>query len=119
MASDPKLSLEEKSVERQLHNEPIDVASEGNKAVALLAATKDVEDLRQKSSHGDVNIFTYAELRLATKNFRPDQILGQGGFGTVYKGMIEESTRPGLQSTQVAVKILNPESIQEIGRAGS
>ncbi|KAG0491324.1 hypothetical protein HPP92_004278 [Vanilla planifolia] len=115
MASDPKLSLEEKSgktVERQLHNEPIDVASEGNKAVALLAATKDVEDLRQKSSHGDVNIFTYSELRLATKNFRPDQILGQGGFGTVYKGMIEESTRPGLQSTQVAVKILNPESIQ-------
>ncbi|KAG0491315.1 hypothetical protein HPP92_004713 [Vanilla planifolia] len=115
MASDPKLSLEEKSgktVERQLHNEPIDVASEGNKAVALLAATKDVEDLRQKSSHGDVNIFTYSELRLATKNFRPDQILGQGGFGTVYKGMIEESTRPGLQSTQVAVKMLNPESIQ-------
>ncbi|KAL0915672.1 hypothetical protein M5K25_016107 [Dendrobium thyrsiflorum] len=86
--------------------------SEENSAIILLTATKDVEDLRQKSSHGNVSIFTYNELKLATKNFRTDQILGQGGFGTVYKGMIEESIRAGFQSTQVAVKVLNPEGIQ-------
>lgn len=87
--------------------------SEENGAMTLLAAaTRDVEDLRQKSSHGNVSIFTYNELKLATRNFRTDQILGQGGFGTVYKGMIEESIRAGFQSTQVAVKVLNPEGIQ-------
>ncbi|RWW62692.1 hypothetical protein BHE74_00030180 [Ensete ventricosum] len=36
--------------------------------------------------YGDVQTFTYEELRLATKNFRPDLILGEGGFGLVYKG---------------------------------
>lgn len=86
--------------------------SEVKKVITMHAITKDVEDLRQKSSHGDVIIFTYNELRAATKNFRPDQIIGQGGFGTVYKGIIEESIRPGFQSTQVAVKVLNSEGIQ-------
>lgn len=86
--------------------------SEVKKVITMHAITKDVEDLRQKSSHGDVIIFTYNELRAATKNFRPDQIIGQGGFGTVYKGIIEESIRPGFQSTLVAIKVLNPEGIQ-------
>ncbi|KAK8936695.1 Serine/threonine-protein kinase [Platanthera zijinensis] len=86
--------------------------SEVNNVITMLAATKDVEILRQKSSHGNVIVFTYNELRVATKNFRGDQILGQGGFGTVYKGTIDEGIRPGIQSTQVAVKVLNPEGIQ-------
>lgn len=41
-----------------------------------------VDELRQNAAgNGDVNIFTYSELRAATKNFRPDLILGEGGFG--------------------------------------
>lgn len=74
---------------------------------------KDVEDLRQIiGGYGDVFTFTYAELRLATKNFRPDQILGEGGFGIVYKAIIDESIRPAFKSTQVAVKQLNPDGTQ-------
>ncbi|PKA62638.1 Serine/threonine-protein kinase PBS1 [Apostasia shenzhenica] len=33
--------------------------------------------------------FTYKELAAATKNFRADCLLGEGGFGRVYKGNLE------------------------------
>ncbi|OAY77534.1 Serine/threonine-protein kinase [Ananas comosus] len=88
-------------------------AKSGSEAVvSVLAPPKDVEDLRQTAGYGNVNIFTYSELRAATKNFRPDQILGEGGFGIVYKGVIDESVRAGFESTQVAVKMLNPDGFQ-------
>jgi hypothetical protein len=35
--------------------------------------------------------FTYRELATATKNFRSDCLLGEGGFGRVYKGQLENS----------------------------
>uniref|UniRef100_A0A1D1Y8K9 non-specific serine/threonine protein kinase n=1 Tax=Anthurium amnicola TaxID=1678845 RepID=A0A1D1Y8K9_9ARAE len=73
---------------------------------------KDVEDFRQKTGNCNVNIFTYCEMRAATRNFRPDQILGEGGFGIVYKGIIDENVRPGFKFTQVAVKELNREGFQ-------
>jgi hypothetical protein len=83
-----------------------------SKAISsILAPPKDVEDL-QTEGYGNVNIFTYNELRASTKNFRPDQILGEGGFGVVYKGVIDENVRAGFPSTQVAVKELNPEGFQ-------
>uniref|UniRef100_A0ACD5ZF29 Uncharacterized protein n=1 Tax=Avena sativa TaxID=4498 RepID=A0ACD5ZF29_AVESA len=83
-----------------------------SKAISsVLAPPKDVEDL-QTEGYGNVNIFTYNELRASTKNFRPDQILGEGGFGVVYKGVIDENVRAGFPSTQVAVKELNPEGFQ-------
>ncbi|CAL5049135.1 unnamed protein product [Urochloa decumbens] len=83
-----------------------------SKAIAsVLAPPKDVVDL-QVEGYGNVNIFTYDELRAATKNFRPDQILGEGGFGVVYKGVIDENVRAGFPSRQVAVKELNPEGFQ-------
>jgi hypothetical protein len=66
----------------------------------------------QVEGYGNVNIFTYDELSAATKNFRPDQILGEGGFGVVYKGVIDENVRAGFPSRQVAVKELNPEGFQ-------
>ncbi|KAJ4869544.1 Protein kinase superfamily protein [Raphanus sativus] len=34
-------------------------------------------------------IFTFRELSVATKNFDPENQLGEGGFGRVYKGHIE------------------------------
>lgn len=33
--------------------------------------------------------FTFRELAAATKNFRPQSFIGEGGFGRVYKGRLE------------------------------
>lgn len=66
-------------------------------------------------SSPNLKAFTFNELRSATKNFRPDSFLGEGGFGCVYKGWIDEQTlaasRPGV-GTVVAVKMLRPEGFQ-------
>ncbi|KAJ7946800.1 Receptor lectin kinase, partial [Quillaja saponaria] len=35
--------------------------------------------------------YKYAELALATKNFKDEEKLGQGGFGSVYKGFLRDS----------------------------
>ncbi|KAL3753790.1 hypothetical protein ACJRO7_001088 [Eucalyptus globulus] len=59
--------------------------------------------------------FSFSELRTATRNFRPDSVLGEGGFGAVFKGWIDEQTlapaRPGTGMI-VAVKRLNQEGFQ-------
>ena len=64
------------------------------------------------SSNTHVISFTLYELETITKSFRGDYILGEGGFGTVYKGYIDENVRVGLKSLPVAVKVLNKEGLQ-------
>ncbi|KAF0911027.1 hypothetical protein E2562_005415 [Oryza meyeriana var. granulata] len=63
----------------------------------------------------NVKIFSFTDLRIATRNFSPDSVLGKGGFGSVYKGWIDENTlsacKPGT-GIAVAVKRLNQESLQ-------
>lgn len=63
----------------------------------------------------NLRVFTCSELRCATRNFKFENILGEGGFGRVYKGVVEEKTlNPSKSGTGmvVAVKKLNPESMQ-------
>nr|QCQ83116.1 putative serine/threonine-protein kinase PBL9 [Ambrosia artemisiifolia] len=59
--------------------------------------------------------FSFSDLKLSTRNFRPDSVLGEGGFGSVFKGWIDEqsfvATKPGT-GIVVAVKKLNQESFQ-------
>ena len=37
-------------------------------------------------SQDKARVFNYRELATATRNFHPDTFLGEGGFGSVYKG---------------------------------
>ncbi|KAL1554386.1 non-specific serine/threonine protein kinase [Salvia divinorum] len=60
--------------------------------------------------HTNLRIFSFRELRVATRNFRGDTVLGEGGFGTVYKGCLGD--RAAAETTIVAVKKLNSESMQ-------
>ncbi|KAF1896489.1 hypothetical protein Lal_00034187 [Lupinus albus] len=59
--------------------------------------------------------FTLIELKAATRNFRPDSVLGVGGFGSVFKGWIDEQSlvaaKPGT-GVVIAVKRLNQDSFQ-------
>ncbi|KAI3714252.1 hypothetical protein L1987_72849 [Smallanthus sonchifolius] len=59
--------------------------------------------------------FAFNDLKMATRNFRPESLLGEGGFGCVFKGWIEENgtapVKPGTGLT-VAVKTLNHDGLQ-------
>uniref|UniRef100_A0A0D6R6Y6 non-specific serine/threonine protein kinase n=1 Tax=Araucaria cunninghamii TaxID=56994 RepID=A0A0D6R6Y6_ARACU len=63
----------------------------------------------------NLKVFSFNELKNATRNFRPDSLLGEGGFGCVFKGWIDEqgfmATKPG-GGIVIAVKKLHQESLQ-------
>lgn len=63
----------------------------------------------------NVKRFSFADLKMATRNFRPDSVLGEGGFGSVFKGWIDENSftaaKPGTGMV-IAVKRLNQEGFQ-------
>ncbi|CAI0419146.1 unnamed protein product [Linum tenue] len=44
------------------------------------------------------------ELQKVTANFSRSNYLGEGGFGTVFKGFVDPKLRPGLKAQPVAVK---------------
>ncbi|GAA0139821.1 hypothetical protein LIER_01292 [Lithospermum erythrorhizon] len=48
--------------------------------------------------------FSYLEIKEATRNFDPTLRIGEGGFGSIYKGL--------LRHTQVAIKMLHPNTLQ-------
>ncbi|XP_028072630.1 probable serine/threonine-protein kinase PBL7 [Camellia sinensis] len=58
------------------------------------------------SDHIAAQTFTFRELASATKNFRGDCLLGEGGFGRVYKGRLESSNQI------VAIKQLDRNGLQ-------
>ncbi|GAU21646.1 hypothetical protein TSUD_251290, partial [Trifolium subterraneum] len=79
-------------------------------------------DLKTSETNDDVSIsnnvksFSFNDLKEATRNFRQENLIGEGGFGFVFKGWIDENTgaptKPG-NGIVVAIKRLKPESFQE------
>uniref|UniRef100_A0A7N0UVF8 non-specific serine/threonine protein kinase n=1 Tax=Kalanchoe fedtschenkoi TaxID=63787 RepID=A0A7N0UVF8_KALFE len=57
----------------------------------------------------DLRVFTFAELKSATKNFSRSAMLGEGGFGCVYRGFIKN---PDNKQIDVAVKKLGGRGMQ-------
>ncbi|XP_075503105.1 putative serine/threonine-protein kinase PBL23 [Primulina tabacum] len=62
----------------------------------------------EKLGKGNISadIFTFRDLCAATHNFKPDTLIGEGGFGRVYKGHIES------KNIDVAVKQLDRNGFQ-------
>ncbi|XP_019442638.1 PREDICTED: probable serine/threonine-protein kinase PIX7 isoform X3 [Lupinus angustifolius] len=86
---------------------PPESSSPTSNAESIPSTPKFSEELKVASS---LRKFTFNGLRVATRNFRPESLLGEGGFGCVFKGWIEENgtapMKPGTGLT-VAVKTLN------------
>jgi len=85
----------------------VDSSTTTSNGESISSTSKFSEELKVASC---LRKFTFNGLKVATRNFRPESLLGEGGFGCVFKGWIEENgtapVKPGTGLT-VAVKILN------------
>ncbi|XP_061359885.1 probable serine/threonine-protein kinase PBL15 [Gastrolobium bilobum] len=75
------------------------------------SSTRINEDLAQ-SFGSDLFDFQLSELRAITQNFSSNFLLGEGGFGKVHKGYIDDNLKQGLKAQPVAVKLLDIEGFQ-------
>ncbi|KAF2312998.1 hypothetical protein GH714_008660 [Hevea brasiliensis] len=70
------------------------------KGVSVTPFLGKFSSLRMVSNRGSVSLIDYKLLEKSTKNFGDDNLLGKGGFGHVYKALLEDNK-------QVAVKKLD------------
>jgi len=106
----------EKSTENGSRNKPAALVVSGStttsNAESSSSASKVGEEIKVASQ---LRKFAFNDLKCATRNFRPESLLGEGGFGCVFKGWIEENgtapVKPGTGLT-VAVKTLNHDGLQ-------
>ncbi|EPS70423.1 hypothetical protein M569_04335 [Genlisea aurea] len=126
-ALEKKLSLESKIAEsdrtaeelKQKMNSAVELLKKYKKERDEMQAERDhvleeAEELRKKqcdeasssssSSSQFFREFSFAELEEATLGFSPKLKIGEGGYGSIYRG--------NLRHTQVAIKMLNPYSSQ-------
>eukprot|EP00249_Psilotum_nudum_P012225 c23661_g2_i1 orf=354-1004(+) len=76
----------------------------GEKSKFPLDSKKDCSS--EGSTYIRAHTITYHELAIATRNFRPECLVGEGGFGRVYKGRLESTGQI------VAVKQLDMNGLQ-------
>ncbi|KAF8413462.1 hypothetical protein HHK36_001449 [Tetracentron sinense] len=71
------------------------------------APKRTVEVDEEVSGIQNVNLYTYKELRIATEDFSAANKIGEGGFGSVYKGRLKD----GIIA---AIKVLSADSRQGV-----
>ena len=96
-----------------------DTSSSKGTCTSLLKTATFQKDDQSTDGHisetSNLRVFSFAELKNATRNFRPDSILGEGGFGRVFKGWVNEKTLARSKADTgmiVAIKKRNQESLQ-------
>ncbi|VAI63181.1 unnamed protein product [Triticum turgidum subsp. durum] len=60
----------------------------------------------------NLRVFTFPELKAATRNFSRSLMVGEGGFGCVYRGVIKGSDDDPAERVEIAVKQLNRKGVQ-------
>ncbi|CAJ1978437.1 unnamed protein product [Sphenostylis stenocarpa] len=77
----------------------------GKKVPSVAKHNPDIDE--ELSGIQNVRIFTFKELKVASDNFSPANKIGQGGFGSVYKGLLKDGKL-------AAIKVLSAESSQGV-----
>lgn len=83
-------------------------------------SAESMQRLQQYPSFSDrpaanLRVFTYSELRSATRNLNRSLLVGEGGFGCVYRGTLKVDASPPEEETttlEIAVKHLNRNGLQ-------
>ncbi|WZZ69235.1 hypothetical protein YC2023_080605 [Brassica napus] len=108
-------SVDDPSREKQQEKKPRSVETPPSKPVEKQGVGKKAVPPSGKIVTPNLKMFTLTDLMTATKNFRPESMIGEGGFGQVFKGWVDEKTlspsRAGV-GIPIAVKKSNPDSAQ-------
>ncbi|XP_040383829.1 probable serine/threonine-protein kinase PBL19 [Oryza brachyantha] len=82
-----------------------------SKSTGSTSSHRSISSLYEERGHGQLRDFDYDELQAATNGFSRAQKLGEGGFGSVYKGFVRPPDGKG-DRLAVAVKCLNQRGLQ-------
>lgn len=85
-------------------------AKQQSKSSGSVSSQRSIPELYEERAH-NLRVFELRELRNATNDFSRLLKIGEGGFGSVYKGWIKPPDGKG-DNIVVAVKKLNPNSLQ-------
>ncbi|KAI9100844.1 hypothetical protein K1719_024206 [Acacia pycnantha] len=100
-----------RSLESELKEELKSQNSEVNRIAKSLSTSispRGIPELYEEKAH-NLRVFSLAELQRATNNFSRLLKIGEGGFGSVYKGSIEANKKEFIS---VAIKRLDPDGFQ-------
>ncbi|XVF22881.1 hypothetical protein REPUB_Repub12eG0209000 [Reevesia pubescens] len=80
------------------------------KSSCSAASPRSIPELYEEKAH-NLRVFSFSELRQATHDFNLLLKIGEGGFGSVYKGTIKPADGKG-EPVVVAIKKLNKNGLQ-------
>lgn len=98
------------STEREIKRSSSEFNSQNASEFSTASSAKSFAILSQRHCT-DLREFTFSELKTATKNFSRSLMIGEGGFGGVFRGVIR-STEDPHKKIDVAVKQLSRRGLQ-------
>ncbi|KAL6985859.1 hypothetical protein U1Q18_019232 [Sarracenia purpurea var. burkii] len=85
-------------------------ANRAAESPGLASSPRSIPEMCKEKEH-NLRVFSFSELRTATRDFNKLLKIGEGGFGSVYKGTIRPPNGQG-DPTVVAIKKLNKHGLQ-------
>lgn len=98
------------STDREMKRSSSEFNSQNASEFSTASSARSFAILSQRHS-SDLREFTFSELKAATKNFSRSLMVGEGGFGGVFRGVMR-STEDPHKKIDVAVKQLSRRGLQ-------